>query len=114
MMIVLVLVLALMIVLVTLAFAVANGTPVIINLIFTQIPTQLSLAILIPFIAGVISGVLMMTPGAIRSQIKIVSHQRKISSLEKVNSTQTSSTSASTPSQPQPPSAGSEPPATSS
>jgi uncharacterized membrane protein YciS (DUF1049 family) len=119
MMIILVLILALMIVVVTLVFAVANGTPVTINLIFAQIPTQLSLAILIPFIAGVVSGLLLMTPGAISSQIKIVSHQRKISSLEKASSASSSAAPSipapvSAPPQPKPPSADSEPPTQSS
>jgi uncharacterized membrane protein YciS (DUF1049 family) len=87
-MIVVVLVLALVIVLITLIFAVANGTPVTINLIFSQIPTQLSLAIIIPFFAGVVVGLLMMTPGAIRSQLKIAGHQKKISNLEKASASQ--------------------------
>jgi len=79
-----ILVVALLIVLVTLVFAIANGTPVTVNLVFFgQIPTQLSLAIIVPFLAGVAVGLLVMVPGSIKNSLAIASHKRRISALEK-------------------------------
>ena len=82
-MVVFVLILALLIALVTLVFAVANSASVTVNLLFAQIPTQLSLAILSPFVAGVLVGLLVMLPGRIRVGLTVASHKRKIDTLEK-------------------------------
>jgi uncharacterized integral membrane protein len=79
----LILIVALVIAVVTLVFAVANGTPVTVNLVFTQIPTQLSLAILVPFVAGVVVGLLVMVPGSVKNRFAIASHKRRIGALEK-------------------------------
>lgn len=82
-MVIFILVVALLIVLATLVFAIANGTPVTVNLVFGQLPTQLSLAILVPFLAGVVVGLLVMVPGSIKNSLAIASHKRRISALEK-------------------------------
>ena len=82
-MIVVILVAALLIVISTLVFAIANGTPVAVNLVFSQIQTQLSLAIIIPFLAGIAVGVLVMAPGSIKNSLTIASHKRRINALEK-------------------------------
>ncbi len=85
-MIVVVLVAALLIAVVMLVFAIFNGTPVTVNLIFVQIPTQLSLATLIPFVAGVLVGWLFTVPGSIKNTLTIAGHKRRIDSLEKEKS----------------------------
>jgi uncharacterized membrane protein YciS (DUF1049 family) len=85
-MVVVILVAALLIVLATLVFAIANGTPVTVNLIFGQLQTQLSLAIIVPFMAGIAVGVLVMAPGSIKNSLTIASHKRRISALEKSQS----------------------------
>jgi uncharacterized integral membrane protein len=82
-MVVAILVVALLIVLVTLVFAVANGVPVTVDLIFGKLPTQLSLAIIVPFVAGLLVGVLVMIPGTIKNSLTIASHKRRITALEK-------------------------------
>jgi uncharacterized membrane protein YciS (DUF1049 family) len=95
-MVVVILVVALLIVLATLAFAIANGVPVTVNLIFGQLPTQLSLAIIVPFVAGLLVGVLVMVPGTIKNTLTIASHKRRISTLEK-NAPSKESPAAETP-----------------
>jgi uncharacterized integral membrane protein len=82
-MVIFILVIAFLIVLAMLVFAIANGNPVVVNLVFGQIPTQLSLAIIVPFLAGVVVGLLVMIPGSIKNSLTIASHKRRISALEK-------------------------------
>jgi uncharacterized integral membrane protein len=74
---------ALLIALLTLVFAVANSTPVTINLLFAQIPTQLSLALIVPFIAGLATGILVMLPGSIKNSVVMTLNKKKIAELEK-------------------------------
>jgi len=81
--IVVMLVAALLIVVAMLVFAIANGSPVSVNLVVSQIQTQLSLAIIVPFLAGIAVGVLVMVPGSIRNSLTIASHKRRINALEK-------------------------------
>lgn len=82
-MVVVVLVAALLIVLLALIFAFANGVPVTVNFLFAQVPTQLSLAILISFVAGVAVGLLVMVPGTIMRSVTIARHRKRIDTLEK-------------------------------
>ncbi len=86
---VVVLVVALLIAVVTLIFAIFNSNDVPVNLLFTQINPPLSLAIVVPFVAGLIVGVLVMVPGAIKSQITLVSHRRKLDKYEKAAAPET-------------------------
>jgi uncharacterized integral membrane protein len=82
-MVIIILVAALLIVIAMLIFAIANGTPVAVSLVFGQIQTQLSLAIIVPFLAGIAVGMLVMAPGSIKNSLTIASHKRRINALEK-------------------------------
>jgi uncharacterized integral membrane protein len=91
------LVVALLIALVMLVFALANPGAVTVELLFTKISTQLSLAILAPFAAGFLVGLLVMLPGSIKNRLAVASHKRRISALEK------SATPTETPAPAEPP-----------
>jgi len=84
-MVVFILVVVLVIVLAMLIFAIANATPVTVNLVFSKLPTQLSLAIIVPFLAGIVVGLLAMVPGSIKSGLTIASQKRRIGTLEKAS-----------------------------
>lgn len=82
-MIIAILVVALLIAVVMLIFAISNATPVSIDLVFARIPTQVSLAMIVSFAAGIVVGLLLMLPGSIRNSLAIAGHKRRISELEK-------------------------------
>lgn len=73
---------ALILALLVTVFAVQNNRPITISFLFWSIEGALALVLMITLVLGIAIGVLLMTPGSVRSRLQAGGLQRAVRSLE--------------------------------
>ncbi len=77
------LIFALLIALVAVVFALQNFIPVTVTFLLWDISGSLALVLLLTLALGILIGLLVAAPGLVRRQLKVSSHRKTISKLEK-------------------------------
>jgi len=77
------LIVALVIALVAVIFALQNTMIITISFLAWDVPGSLSLVLLITLAIGVVIGLLVLSPSAIKNSMAVSSHRKRIGSLEK-------------------------------
>ena len=73
---------ALILALLVTVFAVQNNQPITISFLFWSTEGSLALVLMITLVLGIAIGVLLMTPGSVRSRLQAGGLQRTVRSLE--------------------------------
>ena len=74
---------ALVIALVAVIFALQNTMTITISFLVWKITGSLSLVLLVTLAIGVVIGLLVLTPSAIKNSLAVSSHKKRVGSLEK-------------------------------
>jgi len=77
------LIVALVIAIVAVIFALQNTMIITISFLAWDVPGSLSLVLLITLAIGVVIGLLVLSPSAIKNSMAVSSHRKRIGSLEK-------------------------------
>jgi len=77
------LIVALVIAIVAVIFALQNTMIITISFLAWEVPGSLSLVLLITLAIGVVIGLLVLSPSAIKNSMAVSSHRKRIGSLEK-------------------------------